>query len=574
MSDIFNKALIAGVERVSAWADLLDEINVYPVADGDTGRNLIISLSPMRQMDSNKSKTIRALMLAARGNSGNIAAKFFSGFLSADAIDSLADAAKLGSRLAREAVGKPREGTMLTVFDALSGILNKQIVSADFVEHIIDHLEKAVHSTTELLPRLKKANVIDAGALGMFIFFEGFFKMLTGSSESLPVEYRPVMKIFKNKLSVSRSFHEEPESGYCIDMVLKADDSSADAVKKARTDKSAVIIQDKDYIKIHIHTDDAQKTRDKFESFGLVKWANDDLNDQVKDFKTAHTKHAIHIMTDAAGSVTQKDAKHLGITLLDSYIIKGDTCVPETYLDPAELYKSMHSGIKASTSQASDFERHQHYESVLSRHKKVLYLCVGSVYTGNYRTAIYWKAKNDPDNRMTVIDTGIASGKLGICAIVSARYAAATANQDSVVKFALKAVRAAQEFIFLEKLHYLAAGGRMSKTGAFFGDMLSVKPVVSPFANGAVKLGITKNSKDQLKFLFEKLESGLKIDSKALIMLEYTDNAEWVKTKLKKEVENKFPKAEILVQPLSLTTGVHAGPGTWGVAFLDLEALD
>jgi DegV family protein with EDD domain len=568
MSEIFNKALIAGVERVSAWADLLDEINVYPVADGDTGRNLIISLSPMRQIGDDLNKTIKALMLAARGNSGNIAAKFFSGFLNTDDAGELAGAAKLGSKLAREAVGEPREGTMLTIFDSLAGILGNQTMSADSSESIIKHLENAVHSTTELLPRLKKANVIDSGALGMFIFFEGFFKTLSGHNG----EYRPIMQIFKDKLEVSSSFHEDSEEGFCVDLVLKADDNSAEAVKKARTDKSAVIIQDKDYIKIHIHTDDAHKTKDKFESYGIVKWANDDLGAQIHDFKNTHAKQAIHIITDAAGSVTQKDARDLGITLLDSYILKGDTCTPETHLDPADLYDSMQKGIKASTSQASDFERHQHYGSVLSRYKKALYLCVGSVYTGNYRVASDWKQKHDPDNRMTIIDTGIASGKLGLSVIAAARYARAVSSSDDVVKFAQKAVGNAQEFIFLEKLHYLAAGGRMSKTGAFFGDMFNVKPIVSPFAKGAVKLGIAKNNKDQLKFLFEKLESGLKHDSKALIMLEYTDNIDWVNEKLRKEIENKFPHTEILVQPLSLTTGVHTGPGTWGVAYLDVKA--
>ncbi|MBN2403232.1 MAG: DegV family protein [Spirochaetes bacterium] len=569
MSDNYNKALVTGVERISAWAGLLDEINVYPVADGDTGRNLVISLSPMRQINDDRPSTIRALMLAARGNSGNIAAKYFSGFLSMDGPDTLAGAAKLGSRLAREAVGEPREGTMLTIFDSLSKILEKQTFSDNFTEPIIDHLENAVHLTTDLLPRLKQANVIDAGALGMFIFFEGFFKTLAGQNE----EYRPIMQIFKGKLAVAGSFQEESESGYCVDMVLRADDNAAEAVKKARTDKSAVIIQERDFIKIHIHTDDAHKTKDRFESYGLVKWADDDLNAQIKDFQTAHSKQAIHIMTDAAGSVTRKDAKNFGITLLDSYVIKGETCIPETHLDPADLYDSMLNGIKVSTSQASDFERHQHYESVLSRYKNALYLCVGSVYTGNYRIATDWQSKNDPDNRMTIIDTGTASGKLGISVIASARYACTVSSPVDVVKFAQDAVENAQEFIFLEKLQYLAAGGRMSKTGAFFGDMFNVKPIVSPYATGAVKLGIAKNNKDQLKFLFGKLESGLKPDSKAMIMLEYTDNIGWVSNTLKEEIERKFPYAEILIQPLSLTTGVHTGPGTWGVAYLDIEAF-
>ena len=69
------------------------------------------------------------------------------------------------------------------------------------------------------------------------------------------------------------------------------------------------------------------------------------------------------------------------------------------------------------------------------------------------------------------------------------------------------------------------------------------------------------------------MESNLKSDSKALIMLEYTDNFSWVENVLKKEITDKYPHSEILLQPLSLTTGVHTGPGTWAVAFLDIEAL-
>ncbi|MBE0556222.1 MAG: hypothetical protein IH628_03235, partial [Proteobacteria bacterium] len=71
----FAPALIAGFERVTAWADLLDEINVFPVADGDTGRNLVVSLAPLRQVGRGREQTVRELLLSARGNSGNIAAR-------------------------------------------------------------------------------------------------------------------------------------------------------------------------------------------------------------------------------------------------------------------------------------------------------------------------------------------------------------------------------------------------------------------------------------------------------------------------------------------------------------------
>jgi dihydroxyacetone kinase-like predicted kinase len=119
MDASFAPALIAGVERVTAWADLLDEINVFPVADGDTGRNLVVSIAPLRRIALGREQTVRELLLSARGNSGNIAARFFSGLLMADALENIAEAIRQGRDRAWQAVLDPRPGTMLTVFDAL-----------------------------------------------------------------------------------------------------------------------------------------------------------------------------------------------------------------------------------------------------------------------------------------------------------------------------------------------------------------------------------------------------------------------------------------------------------------------
>ncbi len=121
--------------------------------------------------------------------------------------------------------------------------------------------------------------------------------------------------------------------------------------------------------------------------------------------------------------------------------------------------------------------------------------------------------------------------------------------------------------MFLDKLEYLAAGGRLSKTSAFFGDMLHMKPIISPMAEGAKKVGVVRNQKDQMKFAFEKLDRTIKKDSEAFIMLEYSDNRPWVEETVMREVQMRYPAAEVKLQPLSLTSGVHMGPGAWAVAF-------
>jgi DegV family protein with EDD domain len=566
MEEVLQKSFIAGLERLIAWADLLDSINVFPVADGDTGRNLSISLIPLRGVDHPKEKIIHQLLLSARGNSGNIASQFFSAFCAVESIPDLADRAKEGTAKAWLAVNNPRAGTMLSVFDALVDVLPREInPDRKTVDTIIGGLEKAVHETYEQLPRLKEAGVVDAGALGIYIFFEGFFYAFAG----IPDDCRPVTEIFKNRLRILPSFQENTESGYCVDFVLKAPHYSSDELKIiTSTQAEVIIIPEGDFYKIHLHTQDKEDVRSQIRDLGnVVKWEDDNLASQIEEFKHSNTG-PLHIMTDAAGSVTNQDAKKYGFTLLNSYLTIGDKCLPETYFYPEELYSAMSKGVKVSTSQASVYERHQFYESVLERFEKVLYLCVGSVFTGNYQGALQWKKEHDPQDRLMVIDTGAAAGRLGIIALATSRFMAVTNDIKNIFAFARKAVRTCEEYVFLDKLQYLAEGGRLSKTSAMFGDMLHMKPIISPLPEGAKKVGVVRNQEDQVKFALTKLDASIKDDSNAFIMLEYSDNKDWVNGTVKKELEELYPDTEIILQPLSLTSGAHMGPGTWGMAFL------
>jgi uncharacterized protein len=567
MEELLQKSFIAGLERLIARAGQLDSINVFPIADGDTGRNLSISLIPLRGVDQPKEKIIHQLLLSARGNSGNIASQFFSAFCAMESISDLADSAKEGTAKAWQAVNNPRTGTMLSVFDALVDVLPQNInPDREIADTIIGSLEKAVHETYEQLPRLKEAGVVDAGALGMYIFFEGFFYALAG----IPDDCRPVTETFKNRLRISPSFQENKESGYCVDFVIKAPHYSPDELKIiTSTQEEVIIIPEGDFYKIHLHTQDREDVRSQITALGnVVKWDDDNLASQIEKFMHSKDGTTLHIMTDAAGSVTNQDAKQYGFTLLNSYLTIGDKCLPETYFHPAELYSAMSKGMKVSTSQASVYERHQFYESVLERFEKVLYLCVGSVFTGNYQAAFQWMKKHNKQESFMIMDTGAASGRLGLIALTTARYLAETNDMNKTVVFARKAVHTCEEYIFLDKLQYLAEGGRLSKTSAFFGEMLNMKPVISPFPDGAKKVGTVKNQEDQIKFALTKLYASLTDDSNTIIMLEYSDNKKWVSGTVKNKLEELFPDAEIILQPLSLTSGAHMGPGTWGIAFL------
>jgi DegV family protein with EDD domain len=457
---------------------------------------------------------------------------------------------------------------MLTVLDSLVDFLEKSDFEnkTEYVDKIIDLLEESVKSTPELLPKLKQAGVVDSGALGMYIFLEGFFKSLIGRR----IEFRPISAIFHGLLEISASYQVEMEEGYCVDTVIHFDENAEEKVSRlSQYGESVVVIPHKDFLKVHLHTSNSREAKAHIESLGdVIHWTDDNIGSQIKEFTRVHRQSAIHIMTDAAGSVTREDSRELGLTLLDSYIIAGEKSLPETLFSPEELYQTMRQGVRVSTSQASVFERHQYYQRVLTQYPNVLYLCVGSVFTGNYGVAVDWKAQNDPDERLTVIDTGAASGRLGVVVIATARYSAQTGDPEAVINFAQRAVEKCEEYVFLDKLKYLAAGGRLAKSSAFFGDVFHVKPIISPTAEGAKKVGAVKNRAGQLKYALDKLEAAFDKESSPFIMLEYSDNRDWVNDTVKKEIQAHYPSAEIMLQPLSLTSGVHMGPGTWAVAFL------
>ncbi|MFO8111312.1 MAG: DegV family protein [Desulfosalsimonadaceae bacterium] len=562
---------ITGYERMGAWADVLDRINVFPVADGDTGRNLLISLAPLRNLHSRgPQKTARDLLFAGRGNSGNIATQFVAELIAADSPDAFYPAAKAGRESAWNAVHDPCPGTMLTVLDrfteALENLRNLQALKSH-LEFVIDQMEHAVHETRETIPEIKAAGVVDAGALGMFLFLEGFLKGLCNRGD----HFRAIEDVFADSLKISDAFDASAEKAFCVDLVVRMGKDADDQLQRiAETDKSAMVHTFQEYAKIHLHTPDVRALKQKAERMGsIVQWNEDDLFEQVKTFHRPAAESRIHIVTDAAGSLSRDLARRLGITLLESYITMGDTCMPETCVPPETLYRVMAGGGKVSTSQASVFERHQHYNRLIKQYENVLYLCVGSVYTGNYDVAVQWKKQHDPEGRFFVIDTGAASGRLAAAVIATAGFAvqAPQPAPEQVIEFAEKAVERSGEYIFLNELKYLAAGGRMSKTGAFFGDMLNMKPVITPTPRGAEKVGIVRNAEAQLRFAMETLGKNLREPSRALILLEYSDNRQWVEDRVMAEIKRRFRFSEILVQPLSLTSGAHIGPGAWAVAY-------
>lgn len=580
-------ALAVGYERIVAWADLLDRVNVFPVHDSDTGKNLKISLAPFKEVASGAissnsvfNELISKLSMSAVGNSGNIAAAFFSGFLSHPSPASFPNTARQGFNTAMKAVADPRPGTMLDLFESHARFFDDKAcdgqpheISFDSNE-LTERLRQSVIQTTTRLPALQNAGVVDAGALGMFLFLEGFFKALENRQD----QCIPVMESFKDQLCVSNGYTDTSAPAFCVDVQVRVDQGAdtPDALINALGD-SVVTAQTDRSLKIHVHTSDQEALKQKVSELGsIAAWDAEPITTRPQTAHPQSSPNTVGIITDAAGSITLERAAELGITLMDSFIVTDDGGCPETLADPSRIYADMARGKRIMTAQASVFQRHETFRKALAQYDQVLYLCVGSVYTGNYDIAVQWVADNGLSERMQVVDTGAASGRLGLIAETVALAAKTLKDLGDVTAHALEIIGACDELLFLNQLKYLAMGGRMSKTGSVAGDMLSIRPVISPTANGARKLATVRNSDGQIRYAVNRLERKFGKTESPRILLEYSDNRTWVAASVVPHIRRACPRADVSLVPLSLTSGVHMGPGTWGMAFLpeDLTQRD
>jgi DegV family protein with EDD domain len=571
MSDVpsqaLRKAMADGGAAVAAWSEVLDRINVFPVPDGDTGRNLVLSFSPLRDSSVSDDVLVEKLLLSARGNSGNIGCAFVRTLLDGAAGATLAERCGVGAERARRAVSNPQPGTMLTVLDALAETARGGLVATS-VPALLLRLATVVQATKDVQESLRHAQVVDSGALGMLVFLDGTLRSFFGLAADAADD--GLATSFQSLARFDRKTAAHAERGFCVDAVLRLPAGTDVPDRRlASIGTEVVALREGDLWKVHLHAANAESARTALSQMGeVLAWSWDNLEEQSAESPSVAAEGEVHVVTDGAASVSRRQAEALGVTLLDSHVDLGDRSLPETRLDPDDVYRAMRRGVRVSTAQASTHERQLCYQRLSAQWKHVLYLCVGSVYTGNCAVARAWCSEHARDGHMTVLDSGAASGRLAAVVRAAALKAKSGLDVGALASFAESALGRAEEYIFLERLEYLARGGRLSKTGAWFGDALGLAPVVSPFADGARKVALLRKPEARLDFACERVKKSFAGFLPGYVLIEHTDNRRWVEREVLPRLKEVAPKATIEIGPLSLTTGVHTGPGTWAVAFL------
>ncbi len=275
-----KKMFLGGAKSIESRKEYINELNVFPVPDGDTGTNMTLTImSAAKEVGQMENPTIEGLAKAissgslrgARGNSGVILSQLFRGFskeikdFNEINVTIMANAFQKAVETAYKAVMKPKEGTILTV--ARGGAEKAAQLAAEtedlvyFGKEVIQYMEEVLAHTPELLPVLKDAGVVDSGGQGLIEIVKGGYDVLLGKEidfETAPA-VKPSPEIFLNLESIN---HADIKFGYCTEFIINLDKEFAQDTEldfKAYLESigdSLVVVADDDMVKVHVHTND------------------------------------------------------------------------------------------------------------------------------------------------------------------------------------------------------------------------------------------------------------------------------------------------------------------------------
>lgn len=359
---LFRDAVISGANNIANNRAAVDELNVFPVPDGDTGTNMSMTignaLPELKAAGDGISAgdaaklTASAMLRGARGNSGVILSLIFRGLskglagqAEADA-KMLSDAFKLGVDAAYKSVMKPTEGTILTVvreaWENTKDLAQEGGDAAEFLAKFIEEGEKSLANTPELLPALKKAGVVDAGGKGLLVILSGMQQVISGGgmirSEEETKPSAPAA------VAAAGAAQEDIKFAYCTEFIVNkkpgAKDATALRAFLETIGDCVVVVDDDDIIKVHVHSNHPGKAIEEGIKFGeLTKMKMENMREQhhniIKADEAVQKNRKVPVKPEkdfgfvavAAGAGIEALFRDLGA---DSVVRGGQTMNPST----------------------------------------------------------------------------------------------------------------------------------------------------------------------------------------------------------------------------------------------------
>jgi uncharacterized protein len=278
-AEMLSKMFLAGAKNIEAKKEWINELNVFPVPDGDTGTNMSLTImAAAREVSTLNNPSMAELAKAissgslrgARGNSGVILSQLFRGFTKVikeyDEIDkfTITNAFSKAVETAYKAVMKPKEGTILTVAKGMADkcveIVDEVEDLEEFIRQVIEHGDYVLSQTPEMLPVLKQAGVVDSGGQGLMQVLKGGFDAFLGKEVDLSIQGSNHFVINKSSATVEET--ADIKFGYCTEFIVMLDkEYTMDTEHEFKEflgsiGDSLVVVSDEDIVKVHVHTND------------------------------------------------------------------------------------------------------------------------------------------------------------------------------------------------------------------------------------------------------------------------------------------------------------------------------
>lgn len=498
------QSFLSGAHKIFENQSLINKINVFPVADADTGTNLastmrsIIDISlPSENLKVTAVSIADAALTGARGNSGIIFAQFLYGFSNelktkeTITVEDFAESMKHAVQYAYDAIANPVEGTIISVIKDWAEVLYElKDKIDDFIKLLIDALVTASESlkeTAKQMEAIAKKHVVDAGAKGFVVFLEGmldFFK----TGKSVPLEQLE-QDVVEEDIVVS---HDEITFRYCTEALITGNKLDKKAIRELINSygDSMVVAGSESKMRIHIHTDTPWSLFVKIGEIGTI--AAQKVDDMIMQNEVAsNAKHKTAIITDTTCDIPDELIEKYQIQLIPLNIHFGKSF----YLDritmkPGQFYDLLdNSPDYPSTSQPSYKEFYNKFNYLSTHYDSLISIHVSKMLSGTWQNGLNAASNvtKTTGKRIDVINSKMVCNPLGLQVLRAARALEAGADHDEIVAKLPVWADKTKLLVTARTMKYMVKSGRVSSTKGLIGKLLNIKPVVTINKEGSTE---------------------------------------------------------------------------------------
>lgn len=593
-----RRALIAGCDFVQEQRAELNRINVFPVPDGDTGTNLALTAlavaDHLRTLDSDDISLIareaaEAAILGARGNCGMILSHFLLGF--AEHVDGqkrldargFADAMRAAVEHVYRSLEKPVEGTIITVMREMSEEADLRSTEdfIDLLEILLVRGQIALDRTPELLPALKQAGVVDAGAKGFLHLFEGVSEYVHGDpfrpASSTPRFDAPSLDV------TGAAAVEYPSSSetyrFCTEALVRgAELPAADEVRAVLREfgDSLIVIRSSDMLKIHVHTDVPQDV------FAYLRTTGSLVTHKAEDMAIQHAavgraaasghitlaRRPISIVTDSACDLPEEIIRAHGIRVVPLQLIfDGSVLLDRVDITAEQFAARLRGGELPTTSQPTPGSFLDAFRGAAEDGELVLGILLGSTLSGTFASAQVAAQKVD-GTPVRLLDSLGASLTEGLLVMLACEMAELGKNGDEI-EAELKRVRAQSGLLFtVDVFDNLLASGRVGRGQVMIAGLLDIKPILGLNGTGqVVPHSKVRGKSNVLPRMLKAVEEHVPLTAERVRFGVIHVGCADVAQKVAVELRARYRDCDVIVSPATPVIATHIGPGAWGIAY-------